>query len=178
MQLSPLGPNLSRAGQTTSMVQLVSWLRAVKGFYAQCLQIQIQQQTTSQLTYAYSSCFWLLGVRQLAGNLHEFCCISVKVFIFGLIPDFQKANINLVMSVFLSLSQSVRNKSAATGRTLWSLYSKNFRKYVEKFSVWIKFDKIKGNLHEDYVKLWYLSELFLEAEMYQINIYNKHQCSV
>ena len=144
MQLSPLGPNLSRAGQTTSMVQLVWWLRAVKGFYAQCLQIQIQQQTTSQLTYAYNSCFWLLGVRQLAGNLHEYSCISVKVFIFGLIPEFQKANINFVMSVFLSLSQSARNKSAATGRTLRNVYSKNFRKYVEKFLVWIKFDKNKG----------------------------------
>ena len=55
---------------------------------------------------AYISCFCLLGVRQLAGNLQEYCCISFKFFIFRPIPQYEKATLNLVMSVRLLLSLS------------------------------------------------------------------------
>ena len=60
---------------------------------------------------AYISCFWLLDVRQLAGNLQEYCCISVKVFIFRRVPQYEKVTLNLVMSVRLLLSLSQRGIS-------------------------------------------------------------------
>jgi hypothetical protein len=85
------------------------------------------------LTYAYNSCFWLLGVRQLAGNLHEYSCISVKVFIFGLIPDFQKQILTWsCLSFYHSLSQRGISRLPLDGhyemyiRRIFENMSKNF----------------------------------------------------
>jgi len=109
------------------MVQLVSWLLPVKGFYAQYLQIQVQQQTIFQLTYAYNLCSWLLGARQLAGNLHKFGCIYVKVLNSGAFHNFKK---QLLASSYLfichSLSQHWSSRPPMDG-FLWNLYSKIFR---------------------------------------------------
>jgi hypothetical protein len=109
----------------------------------------MQKLTLFQLTYAYSSCFWLLGVRQLAGNLHKYCCIFVKFLIFRRFLQFGKANLTLsYLSVYHSLSQR---------RIIWLPMDRIFEIYIRRILEYIlknvHLTRILCTLHEDVCKI-------------------------
>ena len=74
----------------------------------------MQHQTIFQLIYAYSTCFCLFGLKQLAGNLRNNVAILSTFSFLGEFAQFQKSTIILAISVHLSVSVCPRNKSVAT----------------------------------------------------------------
>jgi hypothetical protein len=108
----------------------------------------MQYKTICQLIYAYSSCLCLLGVKQLAGNLLQYCCISIKVFIFRRAHTISKKEIRHVCP---SICLSVCTEQFCCHRTVLYeiLYLKYFRKYVEKIYLSKNLSRIIGTSRED-----------------------------